>query len=272
MAQHLRHLTPRIYKWLQFRITSLLLLTAAIAAWLAFVFIPAQRAERAVESLKRSGAEVLFDYQRDDQPRGNGFSYSHQVKPPGPAALRRIAGYGLFQDADWIRLDSATLSADDLAPLAHLPSLLRITLTNCSIGDAHLVHFAGLHHLDHLDLRCNSITDAGLVHLGGLQKLETLSLPQNQIRGDGLMRLGGVSQLMKLFLQDNPLSDENLRYIERMGNLEMLALAGTQVTDAGLKHFANLKKLRYLGLTRTKVTQAGIKELQRTLPNCEVEY
>ncbi len=259
---------PARRRWFQFRLKWLMLLIAVVSASLAFYFSPTKRAERAVEALQGTGAEVLFDYQR----LPDNSTYSHQVEPPGPSAIRQIAGEGFFQDAEWIVLHDTALTADALLPLAQLSSLRRITLTNCVIGDQHMVHFSKLRLIESLDLKSNQITDTGLLQLRGMLRLETISISQNHIRGDGLQHLGGLKRLKQLFLHDNPVADDNLAHIGALTNLEMLGLAGTNVTDDGLKHLANLKKLRYLGLTRTNVTKAAVKTLQSKLPNCEIEH
>ena len=255
-------------RWFQFSLKSLMLMTAAVAAWCGFYFSPAKRAERAVESMQGSGAAVMFDYQRLPDKS----AYSQQVEPPGLPLIRQVAGEGFFRDADWIQLHDAALSAEALLPLTQLPSLRRVTLANCKIGDQHMMHFGRLRLLESLDLKSNQITDTGLLHLQGMLQLETISMSKNLIQGDGLKHLDALRRLKTLFLHDNPISDEGLAHIKTLTNLEMLGLAGTKVTDDGLKHFANLQKLRYLGLTRTDVTEAGVKELQTKLPNCEIEY
>ena len=67
---------------------------------------------------------------------------------------------------------------------------------------------------------------------------------------------------------------ENLRAkITRNDNGEVVAvnLTVTRVTDAGLVHLKGLTNLKNLGLSNTKITRAGIAELQKALPNCEIE-
>jgi hypothetical protein len=258
----------RTRNWRQFRLRSLLVLTTVVAAGLAFYFSAAKRAERAIESLQSSGAEVFYNYQR----RGGHSGYSLRVEPPGPVAARQIVGSGFFQDAEWINVAGTPLSVEELAPVAELPSVRQLNLDACNIGDAHLVHLSNLRLVEWLDLKMNHITDAGLVQLRGMQRLETLSLSKNKIQGDGLRHLSGIERLKQLFLHDNPVSDQGLSGIGQLLHLEKLGLAGTNVTDDGLKHLVDLKKLQYLGLTRTDVTPAGVEEMQKTLPNCKIEH
>ena len=45
----------------------------------------------------------------------------------------------------------------------------------------------------------------------------------------------------------------------------------SQLTDAGLVHLKGLTQLQDLNLFDTDITDAGIAELQKALPNCEIE-
>jgi len=47
---------------------------------------------------------------------------------------------------------------------------------------------------------------------------------------------------------------------------------GTKITDAGLVHLKGLKKLRYLTLVGSNATQAGVDDLQRSLPDLEIDF
>jgi hypothetical protein len=43
------------------------------------------------------------------------------------------------------------------------------------------------------------------------------------------------------------------------------------VTDEGIKELANFKALTELNLAGTKVTAEGVKELQKALPQCQIQ-
>jgi len=44
----------------------------------------------------------------------------------------------------------------------------------------------------------------------------------------------------------------------------------TQITDAGLVHLKDLTNLQDLELEGAKLTDSGVAELQKALPNCEI--
>jgi hypothetical protein len=256
-------------RWLQFSLRTMLIMTALISAWLAFVFIPAQRADRATKALQEKGMSVSYDFQH--VPGTSPYHYSSRVPQPGPAFLRKLFGDGLFQHAESISRDHSVVKADDLSPLEAIPTIRSVSLAHCQIGDEHLKHLAGLQHLELLNVGKGQITERGLSNLAHLTELRTLDLSDNQIHGDGLKHLSSLTKLTWLFLYGNPISDDSLANFERLTNLEMLGLSGKNITDEGLKHLANLKKLQYLSVGGTKVTREGAMKLQAELPNCYIE-
>jgi hypothetical protein len=155
--------------WLQFSLRSMLILTALISAWLAFVYIPAKQADLAAKALQEKGIQVSYDYQHVPDTRP--FSYSFLVPQPGPAFLRKLFGDGLFQHAESINQDRTVLKPDDLIPLGSIPTLRSIALTTCRIGDEHLKHLAGLRKLERLSLHEGQVTDRGLASLANLTEL-----------------------------------------------------------------------------------------------------
>ena len=261
--------STRKRRWLQFSLRTMLIVTALISAWLAFYYIPAQRADRAAKALQEKGISVSYHFQH--VPGTQPFSYSFRVPQPGPEFLRKLFGDGLFQQAESINRDHAVLQADDLSPLEMIPTIRHISFYACQIGDDHLKHLAGMRLLELLNVSEGQITDQGLSNLAHLTELRTLALSHNQIHGDGLKHLAGLANLTSLFLYYNLISDDALANLESLTNLEMLGLASPNITDEGLKHLANLKKLQYLSVGGTKVTREGAMTLQAELPNCYIE-
>jgi hypothetical protein len=75
-----------------------------------------------------------------------------------------------------------------------------------------------------------------------------------------------------LDFQGSPITDEGLRHLQRVRDLEILWLDSTPITDAGLLHLASISTLKQIQLTGSKVTDEGVAKLQRSLPNCHVDY
>ena len=68
------------------------------------------------------------------------------------------------------------------------------------------------------------------------------------------------------------MTDDGLLHLKGMTRLTSLSLRGTNLTDAGLVHLEDLTQLNFLSLLDTEVTDTGIAELQKALPNCQIEY
>ena len=98
----------------------------------------------------------------------------------------------------------------DIERLKGLPRLEYLTLFDCDITDAALVHLNAMTRLAHLNLSLNPITDAGLVHLQDLTHLQELHLHKTQV------------------------TDAGLDHLKRLTNLRILTLSGTTVTDEGV--------------------------------------
>ena len=62
-----------------------------------------------------------------------------------------------------------------------------------------------------------------------------------------------------------------IRLPKVLTNLRVIRLNNTQITGAGLVNLKGLNNLKDLDLSGTNVTDAGIAELQKALPNCEIE-
>ena len=158
---------------------------------------------------------------------------------------------------------------DDKAPAKPVVAVdLRFTQS----VDADLEHFKGLTGLQSLDLDQTRITDGGLEHLEHLTSLQTLDLMRTAVTDAGLERLKGLTSLQRLDLRGTRVTDSGLEHLAGMSGLQVLDLMSTKVTDAGLMHLKGLTSLKALSLRDTKVTDAGVKNLQRQLPDVQIQW
>ena len=65
-------------------------------------------------------------------------------------------------------------------------------------------------------------------------------------------------------------TDAGLVHLRGLTRLQILTLNKTQLTDAGLQHLSGLTNLLRLDLTGTQVTDAGVAELQKALPEVQI--
>lgn len=145
-----------------------------------------------------------------------------------------------------VDLSASQVTDSELAEVAELAKLRVLHLFNTQITDAGLKHLKGMTSLQELGLGGTQITDTGLVHLAGLTSLETLDFSLcSKIEDQGLAHLKELTSLQELSLQDAG---------HRRG-------AGTHQGAANLEH---------LVLPDLGTTPAGVAELQKALPNCEI--
>jgi hypothetical protein len=167
---------------------------------------------------------------------------------------------------------------DDMAHLAKLHRLEVLELANCyQLTDAGLKVLAGLRDLRELRLGQvvyqgydPKVGDAGLVHLAGLTRLEILELQGTGLTDRGLANLSGLTRLQDLSLGDTRITDAGLKHLKGLSQLQELDLRDTAVTDAGLTALTGLSRLRTVRLEGTRVTPRGVALLQQALPEAEI--
>jgi hypothetical protein len=148
--------------------------------------------------------------------------------------------------------------------------LVGVNLIFTRATDATLATFKGLTTLRELGLTRTQVTDAGLANLKGMANLRRLDLWDTNVTDTGLARLRGLVNLRTLYL-GGKMTDAGLAHLEGLKNLLELNLKATHVTDAGLKYFKGLTNLRTLYLEGTKVTDKGVNQLQKALPEVEIQ-
>ena len=99
---------------------------------------------------------------------------------------------------NFIPFKDVQLEDDDLAVLAGLSHLERLSLNRTRIGDDALRHLEGLQSLKNLQLVDTDITDEGIEHLTKLMQLETLDLWRTQATNEGLKPLRSLPNLRQL--------------------------------------------------------------------------
>jgi hypothetical protein len=150
--------------------------------------------------------------------------------------------------------------------------VVEVDLNCCSLTDADLVHLQSFRQLERLGLVGCGIKGEGLVHLQGLTNLRNLDLDSTKVSHAGLAYLEGLGQLRELRLSQTAVTDADLAHLKGYGLLRTLDLRGTAITDKGLAWLKSLRRLRSLDLDLTNVTARGVRELERELPQLEIEH
>jgi uncharacterized membrane protein/mono/diheme cytochrome c family protein len=102
------------------------------------------------------------------------------------------------------------------------------------------------------------------------QQTVWLKLGRTQIGDKTIAELSKFKNLNRLHLEFTNVTDAGLKNLKSAQSLQYLNLIGTAITDQGLKELGTLKTLRTLYLWQTKVTPQGVADLQKALPDTEI--
>src|SRR5487761_1166349 len=178
---------------IRYSIRGLAVLTAVVAAGLAWYVTKVTPQERAVDCILAEGGWVAYG---DFEIRSD--ALQHIVRRDNHNVWR-----GFFAAPTVVSLGGDDVDGDALcAQLARLASLREAYLDRMGISDAGLENLAGLQRLRDLSLRGSKITDAGLHHLPDLSHLEYLDLSETGVSDAGLAELAKLRSLKQLSLVD----------------------------------------------------------------------
>ena len=133
------------------------------------------------------------------------------------AAIKKLGALGvsvrpIAQNLPWkeatVRPQDTNKTAEAVALLADIPSLVDLDLAKLNLKDDDLKNIAKLTNLQRLHLENNPVGDAGLAHLKGLVNLEYLNLYNTQVSDSSVDHLKGMTNLMALYLWQSKISDE----------------------------------------------------------------
>lgn len=156
-------------RWFQFRLRTLLILTAAIAIVMTWWSLRVRPQREAVEALRKIGGQIEYDARLP-------FTGRMKAPPKWPRGLLDAVGVDCFASVIWIDLNNTQVTDADLERLKNLTARQGIELNNTKLTDAGLQHLKDLTGLQYLYLNNTSVTDAGLESLKGLTTLQRLSL------------------------------------------------------------------------------------------------
>lgn len=268
-------------RWSQFGLRGLLTAVLGVAALLGWAMHVQRRQERAVEQLDRE--KIHFGFQVDQGlpnfvrrwlPGGRlrPFDRITEVFCGGPLCVdEQLAALADLHDVAKVTIMSNEVRDGGLRHLAGLSTMTYLDASsNSHIGDDGVVYLSGLHELETVNLHASGITDRGVAHLAHLTKLERLDLGRCKISDAGLTHLAGLHELRILELIEDDISDAGAASLTRLTNLERLGLCGTRISEAGVPRFMAFKKLDFLDLRGTRLTPQAIARLKQALPACKV--
>ncbi len=147
-----------------------------------------------------------------------------------------------------LTIRNTAVSAPDLAVIAGLPNLTRLTLAGCRLSSIDKLSSAG--KLTYLDLSENTIKN--IAALASMSALEELNLSKNALTS--LADLGALDLLKKLDVSYNSLS--SVAPVSRCVNLEELNVSQNELTS--LSGVESLKKLYRLDAGYNQLLEADV--------------
>ena len=212
-------------RWFRFSLRTMMIVVTLLCIGMGVTAYRANRQRKAVETIKKAGGSVGYDYQTD----GDGWPISGD--PPGPAWLRNLIGIDYFATVVSVTIKSEKGSHDDsVAALAELPQL------------------------SSLDMRGKGITDSTLLQIKGFTLLNNLCLSRTQVSDTGLLNIKGLTRLRHVTLVDsNTITDAGVQHLKGLTHLESVYFSGTKITADGVKDLRRvLPKLSVNGSTATE--------------------
>lgn len=219
----------------------------------------------------------------------NGYSVRQQ-----DAQVRRlVAGMdGKLKSENRVPDILATLFGADFHSSFDRTAYTELILFGEKVSDGNLAQIAGLTDLRRLTIERTRVTNAGLVNLGGLRNLEQLSLDHTKVNdltpisklpnlvelslihtaaGDAdLETLAEMPALRAVNLGYLKLSDSGINTLARLTELEGLSLDGIALSDVAMQQLKALTKLQGLSLIQAKVSAAALESFKAAVPGCRI--
>ncbi|MCE9556821.1 MAG: hypothetical protein K8T91_26025 [Planctomycetes bacterium] len=190
-------------RMLQYRLRTLLVITTIIAVLFGWWSYKAQRQREAVAALRKIGGTAYYH-------RYLPWTSENYDSPKWPPWVLDTVVADYLARVQVIRLNSTTVTDDDLKFLKNMPALEELQLNN------------------------TDITDVSLQHLEDLTALHTLWLDNTRVSDAGLKHLTGLTALIWLDVRNTQISDTGLEHLRNLTALKAIRLSQTKVTPAGM--------------------------------------
>jgi|GEM_PF-444391 len=157
---------------------------------------------------------------------------------------------------------------EDLALLASIPTLKKLSVSGAKITDAGVEHISKMTGLVELVLQNTDATNAGIAKLVALKNLRLLNLQRTSyMTDDALAVIAKMPSIQYLEVLYNNIGNDALKHIGQMKQLRSLDIRGcVYINNEGLEHITGLNNLRALRLRQTVLGDEGLQKLA-ALPN-----
>jgi hypothetical protein len=190
-------------RFLQFSLSTLLLLTLGAALWVNYYLMPLKRKHDAVQALRDLGASIRYESSASGP-------LLETAENKGPPLLRWLIGDEYFSNEPVVidlGLTRRAVMDDDLAQLNELTDVEELTIDWLTMNE----HVGGT-WTSYVQIGCKDVTNDGLQHLSHLRNLRWL-----------VLSVYGAS-----------VTDSGLEHLKHLKSLKFFVLSGSHVTDAGV--------------------------------------
>ncbi len=166
-----------------------------------------------------------------------------------PKGGRNLAALAAAKALESLDLGDNPIEQDDLADVAQIAGLKKLSLANCNIEDGAIASLKSLSKLTDLDMSFTSMTAKMIEDIGQLPALDRLAL-----RNSGL-------------------NDTTIALLaQALPNLHHLDLRETMVTEKGVMELGKLTQLQSVFLAGTGVSSRSQPALKKALHGAEVKF
>jgi hypothetical protein len=255
-----------------------LLVIAAALVYVAVAIEAAIQEYRAVVSLQKVGAKVVFDFQSMGKTR----------PPFVPDGLDSLAVDCLLGDVEGVAFYYTSPTNDlSVMPLSDLPNLQAVVLYGTGVTDLTAARLSRLSKLRSVNLNTTSVTKIGLQQMAACHQLVTLTLYGPTVRDEtihgirewpalrhlqviraaitnaGLADVSTIPTLQSVDLWGaGNITDDGMLGLRSLENLQSLFIINAPITDRGMEACRAWKHLQRLRINSPEITDEGIQNLE----------
>ena len=187
---------------------------------------------------------------------------------------KRVTGSGIAHlktsSISMLTLGNCGLVDAEMVHLKAMPNLQQLGIFNTSIGDVGLKHISEVKQLNSLQIQnCGNLTDEGMKHLEKCEALQYIEL-NSPLTGACFQSLGKIKTLTRIHSSGIKVTDADVKHLMSLPKFEELGLHLNLITDVGLETLSQIKTLNGVNVKGSKVTAAGVKKFRAALPECKV--
>jgi Leucine-rich repeat (LRR) protein len=176
----------------------------------------------------------------------------------------------LFLTAAELDLTGAWVTDADLAKVAQMPQLRKLSLAHTKITDLGLEYLKDLRNVTELDCYyAEFLTEDGIAHLKGWTQLQRLNLRGTRVTSKVFEHLTHFPNLRWLDLGNTQIDDEGFEQLTSLTHLEHLAIGGNRLNGSGLTYLKLLPSLTDLDVGGIQRVDSGLWGLPLTTENLQ---